>query len=380
MYAVAFALLLCGCGVLNNETEGGAELGGPELHRIALGFHFSCRFRDDQLACWGANSDGRLGNGTTMDALVPRAVMTPGPVLEVATGDTHACARIADTSRSARSQVVCWGNNRAGQLGDGTQIQRELPTPVVGLPTHVQQLAAGFDHTCALSDDGAVYCWGTLHIGEGDLAPVAPVIPPDLVPTLVPGLESDVIEIAASGADACARRSSGEVVCFGLNYGATPLTIPGLESGATALTVGGDFGCAIRDATGLCWGSNFVGQLGDGTTDSRFSAAPVAGMAGDTARISAGEGHACALRLDGQGVCWGSNLFGRLGDGTNESFRVVPTPVVDLASVREIAAGGVHSCAIGSDDDRMLCWGNGTLGALGTGGTTIERRPTPVSE
>jgi len=376
MYAVAFALLLCGCGVLNNETEGGAQLGGPEVHRVALGFHFSCRFRDDQLACWGANNDGRLGDGTTIDALVPHAVTTPGPVLEVATGSTHACARIADTSRSARSQVVCWGNNRAGQLGDGTQTQRLVPTPVVGLPTHVQQLAAGFDHTCALSDDGAVYCWGTLHIGEGD---VAPVIPPDLVPTLVPGLESDVIEIAASSADACARRTSGEVVCWGFHYGATPLTIEGLESGATALTVGGDHACAIRDASALCWGENFVGQLGDGTEITRFSAAPVVGMTGDTAQISAGEGHTCARRLDGQPLCWGSNLFRRLGDGSDESVRLVPTPVVDLASVREIAAGGVHTCVI-DDDDRMLCWGNGTLGALGNGGTRIEGRPTPVSE
>ncbi|MBK6536199.1 MAG: hypothetical protein IPF99_43700 [Deltaproteobacteria bacterium] len=188
---------------------------------------------------------------------------------QLAAGWDHTCVR------TATGQVLCWGGNYVGQLGDGTQDSRPTPTPVVGLADAVE-ITAGSGHTCARSTSGQVLCWGGNQYGQlGDGRTFPRGIPGRLTPTPVVGL-ADAVEIRAGSAHTCARRTTGEVVC---------------------------------------WGDNQYGQLGDGTTVQRLTPTPVEDIT-DAVEIVAGESHTCARRATGQVLCWGIGPEGQLGNGT----------------------------------------------------------------
>src|SRR3990172_2245778 len=143
-----------------------------------------------------------------------------------------------------------------------------------------------------------------------------------------PGPSGDLVELALGASHTCARRASGSV---------------------------------------LCWGANWAGQLGDGTTASRPLAGPVPGL-DDAVQIAAGEQHTCAVRATGVAVCWGANDIGMLGDGTTTT-RLVPTPVSGLNDAVEIATApqADHTCARRTTG-QIACWGSNGYGELGTGG------------
>ncbi|MBX3275786.1 MAG: hypothetical protein KF729_36330, partial [Sandaracinaceae bacterium] len=163
----------------------------------------------------------------------------------------------------------CWGTNFDGQLGDGTMMRANRPTPVSGL-TSVQALAAGASHTCAIRL-GAVHCWGANTSGQLGVSGATRQLVP--VPTAV----TDATAIAAGGIHTCAIRSTGQA---------------------------------------FCWGSAAEGQLGDGTTGSTgHMARPVMGLLSVT-RIAAGGSHTCAI-AGGSLSCWGRNREGQVGIGSS---------------------------------------------------------------
>lgn len=228
--------------------------------------------------CWGGNNYGLLGTGTTDDLDHPTPVTIPGlgsNVAEIALGESHACARFTNGT------VTCWGSNLRGKLGNGTTVEAlSVGAPIAGL-TGVVQLALGIDHTCALKSDGTIRCWGAGDmIGDGaGLQRTSPRAVSQFVLAA---------EIAAGSHHTCARMVDGTVQCWGLNtYGQlgtndnTHASIPyanGL-SGVAQLTAGLDHTCA-RTTTNkvLCWGDNTWGQLGDGTSTTRLSPTAVVGF------------------------------------------------------------------------------------------------------
>ena len=127
----------------------------------------------------------------------------------------------------------------------------------------------------------------------------------------------------------------------------TPVNVSGLASGVTALAAGDGHTCALTTGGGVkCWGSNFSGQLGDGTTNQRSTPVDVAGLASGVIALAAGGYHTCALTTGGGVKCWGSNYYGQLGDGTT-SDRSTPVNVAGLVSgVTALAAGSSHTCAL----------------------------------
>jgi alpha-tubulin suppressor-like RCC1 family protein len=200
-----------------------------------------------------------------------------------------------------------------------------------------------------------------------------------------PPAPSPVTAIAAGGAHSCALKQNGTVACWGRNYEGqlgdgtttnrpTPAPVTGL-SGVTAITTGSTQSCALKQGgTVACWGSNYFGQLGDGTTTDRLSPTAVVGLSGVTA-ITGGS-HSCALKQNGTVACWGWNAYGELGDGTTTD-RWTPTPVTGLTGVTAITAGIHHSCAL-KQDGTVACWGWNGHGELGDGTVTDRSMPTPV--
>ncbi len=319
-------------------------LPGPalDMHAYALGEDHACALvAGGGVRCWGSNAFGQLGDGTGQDSDVP---VTPAGlasgVLEIQAGRRHTCARLEG------QMVWCWGDNTLGQLGDGTRISRSTPVETLGLPygRWPQAIATRWNHSCALTHDGGLYCWGSNdrgQLGDGSTED-------RLSATLVQGLPARGAQHMATGAShTCAVVTDGHEV--------------------------------------FCWGSNVLAQLGDGSNASRTTPAPTlplmepdAGEAqGQAIRLSAGLHHTCALSLSNQLHCWGWNDNGRLGDGTTV-HRGRPTRVDSLdADVRSVQAGQSHTCAL-DRDGRVHCWGRNDLGQLGVGDTLDRLLPTPV--
>lgn len=303
-----------------------------------------------------------------------------GGVQAVAAGYLHTCAL------SSAAVAWCWGYNNYGQLGDGTTTQRLVPVPVSGLPGSVQAISAGYLHTCALTSAGAVWCWGYNNYGQlGDGTTTQ-----RLIPVPVSGLSAGIQAIGAGENHNCALTNSGAAWCWGYNLDGqigdgtttdrlTPTTVSGLSSGVQKLATGGWHTCALNEAGApLCWGSNTYGQLGDGTTTRRLTPAAVSGLSGGIRSISGGIYHTCGLTNMGAALCWGYNLWGQLGDGTTTSRRT-PVAVSGMSSdVQAIQAGAAGStCALVNGG--AWCWGFNSYGNIGDGSSTNRLAPVAVS-
>lgn len=238
----------------------------------------------------------------------------------VAVGMSHTCAL------TSAGGVKCWGDNYNGELGDGTVTQRHDPVDVSGLRSGVQTIAAGDYFSCALTDAGGVKCWG--YNGFGQLGDGS--TRDRHTPVGVAGLSKGVAAIAAGSTHACALTNGGAVRCWGYNGSGglgngtatarrSPAGVTGLPSGVTAITAGLDYTCALTSAGEVkCWGDNGMGKLGDRTLADRYTPVDVFGLTGGVAAVTASDsiGHTCAITSGGGVECWGDNAFGELGDGT----------------------------------------------------------------
>ena len=135
--------------------------GLTDVVALAAGFDHNCALsRNGSVACWGANDSGQLGIGTTAASATPVTVAQLPPAAAIAAGYNHTCAILQDAT------LRCWGSNAAGQLGDGTTVDRALPVSSVSGLSQVAAVAGGSVHTCAATNDGAVYCWGSNDSGQ----------------------------------------------------------------------------------------------------------------------------------------------------------------------------------------------------------------------
>jgi len=331
--------------------------------------------------CWGDNAFGELGNGTTTDSSTPVPVtgLSSG-VVAISAGAYHSCAL------TSGGGVECWGGNGWGELGDGTTTDSSTPVPVTGLSSGVVAISARDNHTCALTSGGGVECWG--YNGNGQLGDGTTTDSSTPVP--VTGLSSGVDQISAGFLHTCALTSGGGVECWGDNtYGElgdgsytsspTPIAVAGLSSGATAVSAAtGGYTCALAGEDGAeCWGYNGDGELGNGTLTGSPIPVGVSGLSSGVAAISPGQSHTCALISTGGVECWGDNSSGQLGDGTTTNS-TTPVDVNGLSSgANAVSAGNEHSCAL-LIGGAVRCWGNNTYGQLGDGTTTDSSTPVNV--
>ena len=306
------------------------------IRAISAGGEHTCAINSSGgVMCWGLNVDGSLGDGTkTKRETVVQVVGLTSGVRAISTGERHTCAI------NSSGGLVCWGANGSGQLGDGTEEDKPVPTRVPGLDSGVMAVAAGEKHTCALTTAGQVFCWGSNE--DNQLGPPSASAKPyykrriTYVPRPVVGLESGVCSIAAGEKSTCAITSGGDVLCWG-QTGECPRTenltrVPGLpSSGIMGITVGGQSACVrIANGQAMCWIINSGCSLSNGKpVNPRREATPVFGVDSSAVTITSGEKHVCAINAAGQALCWGRNHHNELGDGT-DSDRHIATPVLNL--------------------------------------------------
>lgn len=302
-----------------------------------------------------------------------------------------------------------------GAVGDGSTSSRQpwpvrvtTQTPGFG-PRNIVQIARGGQHACALTSRGRVFCWGG-GLGRGERPPADDLlysVPWPIDTSQTPGLRrNNVVSLSAGGNHSCALTDSGRAFCWGSNqfgqlgdgsdnaHSWVPVRVqtrgvPGLRpNNVVSISAGTGHTCALNDrGRAYCWGDNRWGQLGDGTTESRNIPVPVdTGTTGFTGRnlaaIAPGGGHTCALTDRSRAFCWGANRDGQLGTGTTEDS-LVPVPVSTHArglgrNIRELSAGGSTSCAI-TERGRAYCWGSSHRGGVGDGGIGERHAPVPVN-
>jgi len=302
---------------------------GLRFRQVSTGSYATCVLTTEYRAyCWGTNGYGVLGDGTETERHTPVAVVGSRQFRQLETYGYHTCAIGYSDGRA-----YCWGWNGGGQVGDGTVTTRLRPTAVAGTRVF-RQVSTGWNHTCGLTSGNLAYCWGDNHFGQiGDRTEAVHRVRPTAVAD-----GHHFIQLDAGWNHTCAVAASGRAFCWGngrdgqLGNGRTYLSFwPRRVSGDltfAAVTAGIFHSCGVTPANrAYCWGSNGVmGQLGDGTTlTQRLTPVAVAGEHPFN-QISAGEFHTCARTETAAGYCWGYNFFGAIGDGTTDD-RFTPAPV-----------------------------------------------------
>jgi alpha-tubulin suppressor-like RCC1 family protein len=325
-----------GDGTMVNSNVPVEAQGMHDAAAVAAGWAHTCVLtRAGAVKCWGYNQNGELGNGKTADSSTPVEVsgLATG-VVSIGTNEDHTCAVTADGA------VLCWGLNKFGQLGDGTRTSRSVPVEVEGLYGKAGRVAAGWGHTCVLAAAGGVQCWGNNEYGQLGYGQESSE---RLTPVMVLDLQSGGIGISAAGGQTCALILGGAVRCWGNNkYGQlgdgtgeirrSPVAIQGLEQGVAKVVTGWNHTCAVMGSGEVkCWGWNYYGQLGDETKATRSQPVNVRRLMEDAADIAPGWAHTCATTAAGGVKCWGRNESGQLGDGTNIDS-IVPLGIVGLRS------------------------------------------------
>lgn len=313
--------------------------------------------------CWGANSDGQLGDGTTSNRAVAVAVSGDLSYDAIRPGSNHTCGI------SATGAAHCWGGNSHGQLGNGTTTNSSIPMLVSG-DLVFSALVAGAGATCGLTTV-AVYCWGDNTYGQlGDGSTTS-----SSTPVVVSG-NLTFTTIATSGYHTCGLTAAGAVYCWGygsdgqLGNGTTmhssaPVAVSG---GLTfsAIVTGNSHTCGLTaDGAAHCWGDNYFGQIG--RNDRLTSTTPVAVSGGRTfIALTLGDWHSCGLTSSGVAYCWGNNFDGQLGNESMGSNFYIPHVVYGGHTFTTLALGGEHTCGLNSSGT-IYCWGWNDFGQLGRG-------------
>lgn len=390
---LAAATLLAAC---SDQLPPGAVARGPFGPRLTVtptnpfseidgGESYACGLTGSgQAYCWGRNAFAQLGDSSFANRSVPVAVKQGSlSFLHISAGQFHTCAIVNS------GQAYCWGANSDGRIGDSTAANnRRIPVAVHQQSLAFTAISAGIAHTCALNVSGQAYCWGDNSYGQlGDNStayrrtPVAVQQPAGVT----------FYQIAAGNVHTCALALGGQAYCWGyggegqLGYGFTigdsiPQTVtqPGGVSFTSVYTMYNHTCALTSGGAAYCWGANGMAQLGDSTTTTQYTPVAVRMPSGVTFNdMALGSLYSCGISGSAQAYCWGAGTLGQLGDG-NSTSSFLPVAVSQPAGVGFYLIRGQASSVCATDAvQQTWCWGSNTYGQLGDNSTT--NRSTPVA-
>jgi alpha-tubulin suppressor-like RCC1 family protein len=353
--------------------------GGPWLD-VAAGYGHSCAIDGQRrLFCWGLAADGQTGAGADVpDTHVPRQVMSTESWTQVAAGVAHTCGLTG-------GRLFCFG----GGPQNGHTDRTDVPTQV-GVESDWIWIGAGNFHTCGVRQGGGRRCFGMNEFGQlGDGTSF-----PNATPTADPLDTLTWAQLDGGTLHTCGLTTDNEVACFGANDfgqvsppgGQTASPVSPLQPGAgdwTRISANGDYSsahtCAIRAGALWCWGRNDRGQAGIGFgEDIKVVQDPEqVGTDADWVDVKTGRYHSCGLKNIDELWCWGANDFGQIAAPAvvGESFDPRQVP----GSWAMVALGGFHTCAVEVDGASLQCWGNNDVGQLGLDRATAMEPPTVVT-
>ena len=350
----------------DGQTGGGSPLNqGEEATHIAAGDYHTCAILSDKtVKCWGGNESGQTGGGSPLSQ--------GEEAIHIAAGDYHTCAILNDDDTSNGGSIKCWGKNDYKQTeSPSLGVNPRTDTPYTATTIDTYSLCAILDDDGDVSNGGPIKCWGNdipFRIDRGF---------PNL--GIKRGTSAPYTAIAISGSCAILNddgdaSNGGPIKCWGENSLYEPgesVPLDGTKVTSVSASSGGyeDHTCAIlSDKSVKCWGSNVSGQTGGGTQNGHLTLSGTPGNPlGDTkaTAIAAGDYHTCAILTDDTIKCWGSNVRGQTGGGTPQGS--------DATKV--ITAGDYHTCAI-MGDKTVRCWGTiGNRRLVDSGRPTYNTRP-----
>jgi alpha-tubulin suppressor-like RCC1 family protein len=397
-----------------------AAQAAPGAATVVAGAWHSCRLTDEGMAsCWGLNNARQLGSETREVCRAGKVTLpcsrSPLPLegqlrfTSLAAGEVHTCGLTGE------GQAYCWGGNARGQLGTDSTLEdctapgnpTVFPCTARAVPVAgdliFEALAAGAKHTCGLTSDGVVFCWGSNDKGQlGVKTPGSTCLnrqPCSRVPLRVdvPRLTA----LVAGGNQTCGLRPKGDVLCWGTwgRWTHQPARVPSdLEFSLLAVGLHTIVGLTT-DSMAYYWGTRYTPE-GRETFDAPKS---VRGFLGLTASgytmLAVGAAHVCALDARGIVYCWGDHGTGQLGIGREGvggfltealreglsgvddagatrpgNWKELPKRVSSEVSFSRIATGYQHTCGLGRDG-QVYCWGNNDAGQLGSADPRAAYKP-----
>lgn len=327
-----------GIGMYNQygENVGVPVAGNRTYAAIDAGLSVTCGV--DALgaaSCWGVGYYGQLGNGSTGSTepvTIPVEVIGGERFLQADAGFEHVCGV------NLQGAAYCWGNNSYGQLGDGSTsatFDHDGPGPVLG-GLAFKRISAGRDFSCGITSEDDLYCWGANSLGQLGDGASAPALN---VPQPVAVAGGHKWRAVATGEHACGVTLEGDAYCWGPDrHGALGSGTVGDSSDVPQkvatdqkfldIGVGSLHSCAVStNGVAYCWGYNEDGQLGRGTKDTAVPEpvpAPVLGRVVFAGPIQGGGAHTCALGVDGKAYCWGRDFAGQAGVQPDTEYCFVP--------------------------------------------------------
>lgn len=343
---------------------------GTNYSSVSSGDYHSCGITTTgQLRCWGRNSSGQLGDGTTLDKSAPVIIDSGTSYSSVSAGrGSHSCGI------TAAGVLKCWGLNSSGQLGDGTTTNQTAPVTVDSGVAY-SSVSAGGAHTCGITTGNLLKCWGlnsNAQLGDGTTTVRT-------TPTAINSGTATYTWISAGDVHTCAIRSDGYLQCWGDNSNgklgdgtssqrSTPANID-YPNTYTAVSAGYNHTCGMSVGAVKCWGLGTQGQLGNGSSTSQTTPGGLSTDIDDS--VTTGYNHTCARDSAFNTYCWGLSDYGQGGTGpSSTAFIIDPYTVCDSSSVLDcpasVSAGRYHSCAV-TQAGVLQCWGLDTSGQGGHG-------------
>lgn len=384
--SVSFALIsIMVAAVTACERAPGDRTETTTVHTAAYSV---CAAKRGALYCWGSNSDNILGiPGSPLDdVLEPTRVPVSGQVRAAAMGYANMCA-VTD-----EHDILCWGSNTVGQLGNGEyvavgadpNVTPSFPARPSGLDGRVDSVAIGGATICARTTDGRIYCWGSG--SHGELANGS--FGSSLTPVEVTGIGISK-HLDVGGKTACSISEDSKVYCWGGDFrtdesrsqNSLPVEIAELEgSKSLSLDAGSDSGCAInRDDNTVCWGNNYSGAV---SPDREIKSAPISLVAPNLKFrvVKTDSSHVCGIDMSASLYCWGDNRERQTNPNAVDYISPDDPQLVDLGQpVTSVAVSVQMTCAT-LIDETVTCWGKNNSYTISSALSKREVLPPTVQD